>query len=113
MASKKLALDSVITGHHVYKSTWTPYIGEILRGEVEENNEHDKYAVSIKKDGEIVGHIPRSLSKLANFFLRHHGSIKCTVTGKRRKGNGLEVPCQYSFEGTAQLIKKLERNLKI
>ena len=51
---------SVITGHHVYKYVWSPYIGEALSVVQEKDNQYDKYAVSVKKSGEIVGHVPRS-----------------------------------------------------
>ena len=45
---------SVIRGHHVYKSVWTPEVGEELS--TEDGNEHDKYAVAVIKDGYVVGH---------------------------------------------------------
>ena len=40
-------LVSVIRGHHVYKSTWTPVIGEILSLGADTGNVHDTYAVGI------------------------------------------------------------------
>ena len=48
-----LTLDSVI-----------PLLGETLNTSLELDNEHDKYAVSTVKLGEIVGHVQRSISKL-------------------------------------------------
>lgn len=102
---------SVITGHHVYKYVWSPYIGEALSVEQEKDNQYDKYAVSVKKSGEIVGHVPRSFSKVLWLFLSHGGQINCKVTGKRKKGNGLEVPCVYFYTGPPRLIKKLIRLL--
>ena len=65
-----LTLESVIRGHHIYKSRWTPLLGETLNTSLELDNEHDKYAVSIVKSGEIVGHVPRSISKLFHFFFK-------------------------------------------
>ena len=32
---------SIVRGHHVYKSVWTPYIGEVLPVQEELGNEHD------------------------------------------------------------------------
>ena len=55
-----LTLESVIHGHHIYKSRWTPLLGETLNTSLELDNEHDKYSVSIVKSGEIVGHVTRS-----------------------------------------------------
>ena len=60
---EELHIDSVMRGHHIYKSVWTPVIGKELYLEPEESNEHDKYAMAVRKDGEIVGHVPYSLDQ--------------------------------------------------
>ena len=106
MSVQTFVKDSIITGHHIYKASWTPTIGEVLVVAVERDNQYDRYALSVIKNGEIVGHVPRSLSKVSRFFLNHNGEIKCTVVGKRKKGNGLEVPCQYVYTGPPRTIKK-------
>ena len=56
--------------------------------------------VAVKKEKKIVGHVPKELSKKCSDFLKSGGVIGCEVTGKRRKGKGLEVPCKYTFCGT-------------
>ena len=61
-ASYDLLLDSVIRGHHIYKRTWTPYVGEELPLQRERTNSHDAFAVTIKKDGSVVGRVPKELS---------------------------------------------------
>ena len=53
---------SMVRGHHIYKSIWTPAIGKDLLLEAEDGNEHDKHAVAVMKDCCIVGHAPRSIS---------------------------------------------------
>ena len=53
--------ESVVRGHHIYKTVWTPVIGEELPVEREEDNQHDQHAVAVVKNGDIVGHIPRSI----------------------------------------------------
>ena len=40
---------SVVRGHHIYKSIWTPAIGEELLLEVEDGNKHDKHAVASER----------------------------------------------------------------
>jgi hypothetical protein len=45
----------------------------MLRGK--KNNPVDKYAVSVMKDDNIVGYVPRKISKTAAFFLKHGGDI--------------------------------------
>ena len=38
---------SVVRGHHIYKSLWTPEVNEILLLRRETGNEHDEYAVAV------------------------------------------------------------------
>ena len=41
------AIESVIRGHHVYKSIWHPILGEQLTHEKGDGNDDDRYAVSV------------------------------------------------------------------
>ena len=75
--------DSVVRGHHIYKTYWMPVVGEELTLETEHDNEHDEHAVAVMKDGYIVGHVPRSLSKVS---LKRGGRITWRITGKRKLG---------------------------
>ena len=106
-------MDSVVRGHHVYKSIWTPFLGEVLRVEIEEGNEEDRYVVAILKDGGvIVGHaMPCPSQLLQNIFLRHGGSIECKITRHRKLGIGLEVQCTYTLSGKPKYIKRLVKLL--
>ena len=66
----KFDVDSSVKGYHEYKSIWTPKIGEILSTERESGNLEDKYMVCVKKENEIVGHLPLEIDgKFANTFL--------------------------------------------
>ena len=86
-------LESTVRGHHVYKSIWTPFIGQVLQTSTEENG-HDRFAIAVKKDDIAVGHVPREHSKVEWYFLRHGGEISCEITGRRKRssvaGKGLE-----------------------
>ena len=57
--------ESVVRGHHVYKAVWTPVIGELLSLRAEDNNEHDDHAVAVVKGGDVVGHVPWAISRVA------------------------------------------------
>ena len=102
---------SVVKGHHVCKFVWMPVIGQELKTKLEEDNEHDKHAVAVLLDDQIVGHLPRSISRVSRFFLCRGGLIACRVTGKRRHGDGLEVPCVYVYHGLPRIVKKLHKLL--
>ena len=49
---------SNIKGYHVYKSVWTTTLQEQVHGVIEPHNPVDKYAVAVKKDEKVVGHLP-------------------------------------------------------
>ena len=78
---------------------WTPYLGERLSLCVDVGNAHDCCAVSVMKEGEVVGHIPRHLLWASWHFIAHVGQVVCEVIRKRERGSGLDLPCTYTFTG--------------
>ena len=107
-------LVSTVRGHHVYKSTWTLLLGQVLQTSTESGNEHDRFAVAVTKDDNAVGHLPREISKVV-YFLHHGGEITCEITGRRKRsgvpGKGVEVPYTYAFLGSPKVFKKLVKLL--
>ena len=101
-------LTGVVRGHHIYQAVWTSSLEEVLPLSTEDGNDHDRFAVCVKRREEIVGHIPREISRKIWHFLRHGGRSTCEITARRKRGNGLEVPCVYRFVGKRKLIEKLE-----
>ena len=47
MGVRDYCWESVICGHHIYKTIWTPEIGEIFRCKQETGHTEDSYAVSV------------------------------------------------------------------
>ena len=77
-----------------------------------------KYAVCVKKEKKIVGHLRLGKSgKFAKFyFLRADelSSCKIVVTGKSVNlgdGEGMQVPCKLIFTGIEKSIDILKRHL--
>ena len=104
-------IESTVRGH-VYKSLWTPVMGEELNVQIEDSNIFDEFAVAVFKDGIVVGHIPRELARTCWYFLKkRHSRMSCKITGHRRlseiEGKGLVVPCVYFFLGKIKHIDKL------
>ena len=84
-----------------YKSVWAPVI-ELLILEKEPDGQSTQWILS-GGDSQIVGCTP-----MENLFtdhmvfcymkrLCHPLSSICHITGRRRKGKSLEVPCKYNY----------------
>ena len=59
----------------LWEAIWTPVIGEELNLEHEESNEHDEYAVAVRKNGETVG---QRIQRLPTLQLRLKDQ-RCTL----------------------------------
>lgn len=71
-----------IRGYLVYQNIWSPYLGEILTYRRQPENVKDRYAVSTHKgSGEVVGHLPKKVSKMYSLFIHRGGTVTCEVTG--------------------------------
>ena len=75
-----------IRGFHVYRNLWKPKLKQILQVEQELANVHDPFAISLgaKIPGkltefEVVGHIPREISRFCNYFLKYGGMLQAYV----------------------------------
>ena len=51
-------IDTYVKGYHVYKNIWKPTVNEELETKMEPDNVMDKYAVCVKKNTSVVGHLP-------------------------------------------------------
>ena len=118
--TKSFEVVSHIKGYHVYKAVWSPLIGESLLCEREPDNPIDKYAVCVKKEKKIVGHLPFGKSgkfaKTIFYFLRADevNLCKLVVTGKSVNfgdGEGMQVPCKLTLIGTEKCIDVLKKHL--
>ena len=58
-----ISFGTCIRGYHIYKTVWTPYIGETLPCSEENTNDHDPFAAKVSQlsgeDETIVGHLQR------------------------------------------------------
>ena len=102
-------LRSFFRGYHAYLAELTPDLGEILQVHIELGYVYDRYAEALKKDGIVVGHLPREISRTAHYFLQcERNSIECEIVGQRvnrGRGLGLEVPCLYKFIGRKDFVE--------
>ena len=61
--ARSVRTESMVHGHHVYKTHWRPEINEQLCYEVERDNSFDLYVVAVMKDGGVVGQLPWELAR--------------------------------------------------
>ena len=113
---------SYIKGYHEYQKIWTPFLQKELCGEMESANPVDKYAVAVKKNNVVVGHLPLGCSgkfaKTIFYFLRadEWSECKVIVTGKpvnRRDGDDMQVPSLLKFHGQKRLTGILKQQLDV
>ena len=114
--SASTSFQSCARGNHEYYRSWTPVSGELFLFKREISNDHDPFAVAIWKDGEVVGQVPMSLSKITSYFLNYDSKVVfCEFTGRnvnRGVGLGIEVPCVCKFYGCPSYINKLNELLR-
>ena len=68
-------------------------VGESLVCEGESENASNRYAVATKKEGTIMGHLPRKVLRVCSQFLRRGG----TVTGRRKYSADLAQGADLKF----------------
>ena len=77
-------VESCIRGYHIYKDIWDATIGEELQCARKSDVSNNRYAVAVRKNNAVVGHVPRKISRVCVLFLERNGTITCTITGPRR-----------------------------
>jgi len=112
-------VESCVHGFHVYQGIWTPVTGEHLPCETEDSNAFDPYAVAVKKDADVIGHIPRKISAACSLFVQGGGTLTCIITDSRRQYSadlpqgGLQIPCKLEFKcDNADLISIVRKLVK-
>ena len=82
----------------------------------ENENQHDKFAVAVVLEEQIVRHAPKNLSKIFHQFMKiPYCTMGCKVTGKyvnRGAGYGLKIPVQYRFIGAEEAVEWAEKDIE-
>ena len=97
---------------------WTPTLQEQVYGEIEPHNPVDKYAVAVKKDEKVIGHLPLGengkFARTIFYFPRSDPYAKCniTVVGKAVNlgdGDGMQVPCILHLSRQKSMVEILKQ----
>ena len=77
-------MNCCVLGYHIFKSFRDAPIGSILSAKHEDDPQflvHNNYAIALINSKLVtVGHLPKFMSKLAHFFLKHAVKIRCEIT---------------------------------
>ena len=112
-------MKTFVMGHHLYKETWTSFVGEKLDTAMQPNNVKDKYAVAIFQEGkkDVIGHFPLGKSgkfvKTIFHFLKEN-RCQIIVHGKavnQNDGLGMKVPSRLLFTAEEKFIAILKGRL--
>ena len=121
IVNESTEIDTYVKRYHVYKNMWKPTVNEDLETEMEPTNVMDKYAVCVKKNTSIVGHLPLGkngkFAKMILYFLRADQDAKCKVviTGKEVSlgdGDRMQVPCKLKISGPRKIVEILCKNIQ-
>ena len=119
---KSYEIEAFVMGHHVYKQTWTLFVGEKLDAAMQPSNIKGNYVVAIFQEGrnKVTGHL--LLGKLGKFaktifyFLKAAKENRCQiiVLGKvvnKNDGLGMKVPSRLIFTTEEKYIEILKERL--
>ena len=135
-------VNSFVRGYHEYLDIWQPAISSEHSLRREPGNEVDKNAVAVARETqsgnttrassqaehlnthpneiavgmEVVGHVPKLMAQWVTKFLKRAlNSGTVLITGKRIHrvaGYGLELPCEFKFQGNKYSCDWLKEELK-
>ena len=110
-------LNSFLRSYQAYMDMWAPKCrNENFCLKVENENQHEKFAVALVLEERIKGHVPKNMSKIFHQFMKiPNCTIGCKVTGKRINrgaGYGLEITVQYRFIGAKKAVEWAEKNIR-
>ena len=120
--SSSFEIDSHVKGYHTHLDVWKPCREEVLQAIPEPSNVVDKYAVYVRKDGEVVGHLKggksRRFAKTIFYFLETDQHSSCSVVIKADKavnfgdGERMQVPCKLRHPGQEKFVNILKKELE-
>lgn len=113
---------AAVRGYHFYRNIWRPYMTEKLECYHEFGNVFDMFAIkTCKASGEVVGHLPREISRATKFLLDRGAKVSAelVITSHYRRSplvqGGLEISCKVivKMPGTVKNQLLMGRYLEI
>ena len=115
---KTFEFSAAVRGYHYYRRYWTPQQDQELICSHEPDNPFDQFAIKVcdREKEDVVGHLPREISRATKIFIDRVAKITATLTSTHYRRSplvqgGMEIPCKISasIPGTCQNLLLLER----
>ena len=94
---------AAVRGFHVFRKTWKPLLNKLLNWFNEQGNDFDYFSIKTckKDDNEIVGHLPREISRPRKFLIDRGARVTAQITNPHYRKSpllqgGMEVRCKVS-----------------
>ena len=104
---------SAVRGYHHYRNTWFPQDPEVLDCYYEFENTFDIFAVkTCKSNGQIVGHLPREISRVTKFLLDRGAVIQVALSTKHSRRSPLvQVGLEIAYKVFAKMFGTIKNHL--
>ena len=80
---EKHTFTAAVRGYHYYRRFWQPKENEKLICLHEPGNAFDRFAIkTVSENGETVGHLPKEISRITNYFLDRGASMYRTLSSE-------------------------------
>lgn len=102
---------AAVRGFHYYRRFWKPKENEKLDCMHEPGNVFDQFAIkTVDERGEIVGHLPKEISRVTKYFLDRGFSMYCKLTSRHYRRSplvqgGLEIKCEVMINARPTLLQ--------
>ena len=102
---------AAVRGYHFYRRYWRPQENEKLICLHEPGNAFDRFAIkTVKENGEIVGHLPKEISRITKYYLDRGASMYCRLSSQHYRRSplvqgGLEIQCELVIDSRATMLQ--------
>ena len=102
---------AAVRGFHYYRRFWRPKENEKLDCLPEPGNAFDRFAIkTVNEKGEIVGHLPKEISRVTKYLLDRGFTMYCKLSSRYYRRSplvqgGLEIQCEVVLISRAIMLQ--------